>query len=244
LRGALSAKAADANPLLAATRLAAQADARELPARTEGASADASAAASASELMASAPAADAQAGATSFSTLLQAAASLPGMAPAGPQAGASSAPGTPVHVGTPLHDPNFAPEMAARLTVLASDGVQQAELHLNPAEMGPVSINIQLDGQQAQVEFHAQHQATREVLERSLPELAAALRDAGMTLSGGGVFQQQQQQPQRDGGGEGGSGAATAGLNGAAGGSELPGSAADSAHPVRRTQIGVLDTYA
>ncbi len=40
--------------------------------------------------------------------------------------------------------------------------------------------------------FHAQHAATREVLERSLPDLAAALQAQGLTLSGGGVFAQSQ----------------------------------------------------
>ena len=32
--------------------------------------------------------------------------------------------------------------------------------------------------------------ATRDVIERGLPELASALREQGLTLAGGGVFQQ------------------------------------------------------
>ncbi|HEX2009753.1 MAG TPA: flagellar hook-length control protein FliK, partial [Roseateles sp.] len=70
----------------------------------------------------------------------------------------------------------------------------QAELHLNPSEMGPVQVQIVVDGQQAQVSFHSDQAETRAVLERSLPELASALRDSGLTLSGGGVFQQAQDQ--------------------------------------------------
>jgi flagellar hook-length control protein FliK len=80
--------------------------------------------------------------------------------------------------------------MAARLSVLAADGVQSAQLHLNPADMGPVAVQIVLEGQQARIEFQADQADTRAVLERSLPDLAAALRDSGLTLSGGGVFQQ------------------------------------------------------
>ncbi|MBT9495039.1 MAG: flagellar hook-length control protein FliK [Paucibacter sp.] len=90
----------------------------------------------------------------------------------------------------PLTEASFAPEMAARLSVLAADGVQEARLHLNPAEMGPVSVQIIVEGQMAQVSFHAEHEQTRQILEQSLPDLAAALRDSGLTLSGGGVFQQ------------------------------------------------------
>ena len=73
--------------------------------------------------------------------------------------------------------------------MLAKDGVQQAELHLNPAETGPVSIQIALDGSEARIDFGADLAATRAAIERSLPELAAALRDAGLTLTGGGVSQ-------------------------------------------------------
>jgi len=95
-----------------------------------------------------------------------------------------------VTVASPLYTPGFAPEMAARLSVLAADGVQTAQLHLNPADMGPVTVKIVVEGLQARIEFQADQADTRAVLERSLPDLAAALRDSGLTLSGGGVFQQ------------------------------------------------------
>jgi len=95
-----------------------------------------------------------------------------------------------IDMRTPLHAPSFAPELSARLSLLAADGVQEAQLHLNPAELGPVAIQIVLEGQQAQISFHAEHAETRQVLEQGLPDLAAALRDAGLTLSGGGVFEQ------------------------------------------------------
>lgn len=181
-----------------------------------------------------------QAGAASFGQMLQAATAA---APTGPgSAQQSTAPATPVTVNSSLHEPGFAPEMSSRLTLLASEGVQKAQLHLNPAEMGPVSVQIQLDGQQAQIEFHAQHAATREVLERSLPELAAALRDAGMTLSGGGVFQQQRD-PQQDGQAQTQASDQGAARSGSAGASDTTGLGAGQA-VVRRTQAGVLDMYA
>ncbi|TDP71612.1 flagellar hook-length control protein FliK [Roseateles toxinivorans] len=181
-----------------------------------------------------------QVGAASFGQMLQAATAA---APTGPNGAQASAPSTPVTVSSPLHEPGFAPEMATRLTLLASEGVQKAQLHLNPAEMGPVSVQIQLDGQQAQVEFHAQHAATREVLERSLPELAAALRDAGMTLSGGGVFQQQRDAQQDDQAKNQGARQGTTGIGDDSGALDNPGLAMGQ-QAGRRTQIGVLDMYA
>jgi flagellar hook-length control protein FliK len=50
-----------------------------------------------------------------------------------------------------------------------------------------VTVQIALDGQAAHVDFTAAVAATRESIEQSLPALAAALRESGFTLAGGGV---------------------------------------------------------
>lgn len=84
----------------------------------------------------------------------------------------------------------FAPALGGQLAVWLREGVQEAQLQLHPAELGPVAVHIAIDGLQAQVDFHAAHARTREAIEASLPALAAALRDAGFTLAGGGVFGQ------------------------------------------------------
>lgn len=89
----------------------------------------------------------------------------------------------------PVDSPEFAHAFGVQVSVLARDGVHEAELHLNPAELGPVSVQIALDGERARIDFGAQAAATRSVIEAGLPELAAALRDAGLTLSGGSVSQ-------------------------------------------------------
>lgn len=89
-------------------------------------------------------------------------------------------------------DAGFGDAFATQVSVLARDGVQQAELHLNPAETGPVSIQIVLEGTQARIEFGADAQPTRTAIEQSLPELAAALSAQGLTLAGGGVSEHAQ----------------------------------------------------
>jgi flagellar hook-length control protein FliK len=119
-------------------------------------------------------------------------AALPTLATAPPVATASErvgAPPTPVPMATPIDDPQFPRAFGVQVSVLARDGVQQAELHLNPAEMGPVSVQIVMDGTQARIDFGADAAGTRQLIEHSLPELAAALREAGLTLTGGGVSQ-------------------------------------------------------
>ena len=85
---------------------------------------------------------------------------------------------------------DFAPALGAQLTVFLRDGVQQARLHLHPAELGPLTVQIQLDGASAQVRLAAEHPLTRQALEQAMPTLASTLRESGLTLTGGGVFEQ------------------------------------------------------
>lgn len=162
-----------------------------------------------------------------------------------PATGFSPAAPVALALATPVTAPAFGQELGVRISVLTRDGVQHAELHLNPPDMGPVSVQIVLDGTQAQVDFGADVAATRAALEAGLPALASALRDVGFTLTGGGVSQHSRNR------GDG---------SGAAGGSEgkpnraslhrAEGSAADEAlGGVRRTgrrtaSLGGLDLYA
>jgi flagellar hook-length control protein FliK len=88
----------------------------------------------------------------------------------------------------PIDSPAFAPSLATQVRWWASDGVQQAQLQLNPAEMGPVTVKIVvLDGREARIDFSADRAATRGAIEAALPVLAAALNDGGLKLTGGGV---------------------------------------------------------
>jgi len=85
---------------------------------------------------------------------------------------------------------DFAHQLGAQVTTFVREGVEHARLHLNPAELGPVTVRIRLDGDAAQVHLAVEHPLTRQALEQSMPLLAGSLREAGLTLSGGGVFQQ------------------------------------------------------
>lgn len=103
---------------------------------------------------------------------------------------AGSTPASDVSLPTPVHSPDFMPRLSGELAVLARDGVQEARVHVNPAELGPIAVQITLDGSAAQVRLAVEHAQTRDLLEQGMPTLAAALRENGLTLTGGGVFQQ------------------------------------------------------
>jgi len=141
----------------------------------------------------------------------------------------------------PVDSPEFAAAFGVQVSVFVREGVQQAELHLNPAETGPVSIAITLEGSQAHVEFGADLAATRQAIENGLPALASALRDAGFTLAGGGVAQHS-----RSGGnGQGGDEAAGRGRHDRR---EIRGGEAIAAQAVQRANVrvaaGGIDLYA
>jgi flagellar hook-length control protein FliK len=137
----------------------------------------------------------------------------------------------------PVGSQEFAPALGSQLSVMVRNGVEHAQLKLNPAEMGPIEVRISLDGTQAQVDFSAANALTRQALQDAVPALASALRESGLTLSGGGVFEQSREQR-----GE-------AGQDGARQRRDTHGGAADQpagAVPAVRTarSRGVVDLYA
>jgi flagellar hook-length control protein FliK len=142
-----------------------------------------------------------------------------------------------VALATPIDAPEFPSALGLQLSVFARNGIEHAELQLNPAEMGPVSVQITMDGTQARVDFGADLAATRQAIEAGLPELASALRDAGFTLAGGGVSQHSQgRSDRRDPSGRGDRRAPNVGP--LAGADEAP-------HATRTTvRLGGLDLYA
>jgi hypothetical protein len=127
--------------------------------------------------------------AADLSTLPMALAGLAHSAAAAPASGApaSATPVVDTAVSQDIRRPEFVPVFSARIATLVQEGVEQARVHLNPVDMGPVSLQLSMDGLQVRVDMTAEVAATRLVLEQALPTLAGALREAGFTLSGGGV---------------------------------------------------------
>jgi len=163
-------------------------------------------------------------------------------APTGASAPAAASAPHVAHMPTLADSPEFPQALGAQISVLARDGIQQAELHLNPAEMGPISVQIDLQGNQAQVDFGADSAATRQIIENGLPELAAALQQAGFTLSGGGVHQQARGS---QGGGDGQPGGQGGGQRGrAVAGVDAGTPAAEPARVRARVSAGGVDLYA
>ena len=59
---------------------------------------------------------------------------------------------------------------------------KEAEIRLDPPEMGSMQIRIRSDAEQAQINFVVQNQQAKEALEQSLPRLREMLMQQGLEL--------------------------------------------------------------
>jgi flagellar hook-length control protein FliK len=80
--------------------------------------------------------------------------------------------------------------LSSRVIWMAREGVQQASLKLNPANMGPVEVKLHMHHDQATISFIAQHAATRDALEQALPRLRESFPENVMELAHADVSQE------------------------------------------------------
>ena len=154
-------------------------------------------------------------------------------------------------IPVPLNAPDFSQKLADQVSLwvgqVKQDGPMTAELHLNPAEMGPINVKISLDGTAAQVDFAAAALETRQAIEASLSLLSSALSDAGLSLSGGGVSSQTPQQTLTQGGNTGQDGRGARSPNERTRGEEADAAEAGGLRQVsapKASRLGGLDLYA
>lgn len=149
------------------------------------------------------------------------------------------------HVATPVRHPAWSAEFGQKVVWMATQDKQSAQLTLNPPQMGPIEISLNIRNDQATAVFVSGNAEVREAIEAAVPRLREMLAGAGIELGQTNVsaesFRQAQEQAngRRDGGGDGsgndssddGVAAAGAGARSAAGGA-------------LRTGDGLVDTFA
>ncbi len=114
-----------------------------------------------------------------FRALMERAANIaPGTA--NPASHASSGPA--LRIDTPLGQSGWHEEMGQKLTWMAGNNRQQAELVLTPPQLGRVEVSLTMNGDQATAIFASPNPAVREALEASLQRLREVLADAGVSL--------------------------------------------------------------
>jgi flagellar hook-length control protein FliK len=143
------------------------------------------------------------------------------------------------HVGTSDWEDAF----SQKVVFLTNAHQQSAELTLNPRDLGPLQVVLQVADNHAHALFVSQHQQVRDAVEAALPKLREAMEQGGIGLGSASVsdgFSRQtgQQGDERSGSARGGRG----GSRGDAGIDVADGATAVNV-PVRRT-VGLVDTFA
>lgn len=80
-------------------------------------------------------------------------------------------------------------------------GEKQVDLRLHPADLGPLSISLNLSDSNTQAQFQSAHASVRAAVEQALPQLREALAYQGITLGQASVGDNSSRssgQPQRD----------------------------------------------
>ncbi|MEM9385970.1 MAG: flagellar hook-length control protein FliK [Pseudomonadota bacterium] len=103
-------------------------------------------------------------------------------------AAASSNP-TSFELSQPLGSQAWREELGGRLQWLTDARIGRAELRLNPAELGPLEITLNIRGEEVSASFGAQHAATREAVEQALPRLREMMAQSGLQLADANVGQ-------------------------------------------------------
>ena len=85
-------------------------------------------------------------------------------------------------VPTPISDKNWSTDFGQKIVWLANNDKQAAQLTLNPPQMGPIDISLNIDKGNATASFVSTNADVREALETAMPRLREMFANAGISL--------------------------------------------------------------
>ena len=132
--------------------------------------------------------------------------------------------------------------LSQKVVFLSNAHSQSAELTLNPKDLGPLQVVLQVADNHAHALFVSQHQQVREAVEAALPKLREAMESSGIGLGSTSVSDgfARQGSGQQQSSGSGRSGA----RGGFAGGVEASGDDGVAVSVAVRRSVGLVDTFA
>lgn len=98
-----------------------------------------------------------------------------------------------------LRQNNWGRVLGHQLHWLVSHRMQEAEIKVNPPELGPLTIRMSLHQNQTNVAFFCHEAAVREAIENALPRLREMLDSQGVSLNQAQVFDQASARQQQAG---------------------------------------------
>lgn len=105
-------------------------------------------------------------------------------------------------VNAHLHSAAWPQQFGDKVVWLAKNDQQSAQLTINPPQLGPIQITLNLNGDQANIAFASPHAEVRQAIESALPQLKEMLSSAGINLGqsnvGANLSQQRPDNPSTD----------------------------------------------
>ncbi len=95
-----------------------------------------------------------------------------------------------IAVPTPVFSEQFPSALASELRFAIQGGIERASITLNPEALGPIQVELKLEGTEASVQFRALNSETRDAVNATQEVLRALLADQGLSLQQFDVGQQ------------------------------------------------------
>jgi len=97
-------------------------------------------------------------------------------------------------IATSMRQQGWDRAMGERLVFMARNGIQEAQIQVNPRQLGPIDIKVSVNQeQQTHVTFVTTTNAAREVVDAAMPRLREMFDQAGLNLAESEVSQREQQ---------------------------------------------------
>lgn len=94
----------------------------------------------------------------------------------------------------PFQQAQWSEAVAERVMWMSTKGIQEAEIQLDPPELGPLQVRVSVTNEQAQVSFVVQNASVRDALDQSAMRLREMFDAEGINLTDVDVSDQSQQQ--------------------------------------------------
>jgi flagellar hook-length control protein FliK len=82
----------------------------------------------------------------------------------------------------PLTHPDWSKDLGEQIVWMNNKAISAAEIRLNPAHLGPISVRIDVNQDQATILFTAQHADVKDAIEASIPRLREMLATQQLNL--------------------------------------------------------------
>ncbi len=108
--------------------------------------------------------------------------------------GTTTTSGHSLAVDTPVGASGFAKELGQQVTWLSGQEVKQAQIRLNPQDLGPLDVKVSVEHGRVDVAFMTQHPAATAAVQQGLGQLNQMLSGQGLSLGHTSVGQHGAQQ--------------------------------------------------